>query len=104
MLNAWQIRGKKSFAGPGMYGYDAEAKVVNEADEEIFVHVNMYEMFRHYTVSKTSTYDFMTSDADAPDGIEYMEEYTKLADAKSSVYYKVFETLNKVITRMQKPI
>ena len=104
MLNVWQIRGKKSFAGPGMWGYDAEAKVVDENDEEIFVHVNAYDMFHTYTVSKTSVYDFMTSDAEPPEEVKNLEEYGNLKEAKASKYYKVFEALNKVITRMQKPI
>ena len=105
MLNVWEVRGKKSFAGPGTWGYDAEAKVVNEQDEEVFVHVNAYDMFRHYTVSKVSVYDFMTTDdVEAPEKVEYLEEYETVADAKGSLYWKVFELLNKVVTRMQKPV
>lgn len=55
-----EIRGKKSFAGPGVYGYDAEARVALEDGSELYVGVNEYDDFRHYTVSGKSVYDEMT--------------------------------------------
>ena len=96
----YEIRSKSSYAGPGMRGYDAEARVEDQYGNEVFVHVNEYDG-RHYTVSKTSIYDFMTGNAEDPNAI-FDEEYSKLSDAKDSAYYKVFDTLNKVITRMEK--
>ena len=96
-----EIRGKMSYAGPGMWGYDAEARVEDHKGENrVYVHVNDYEI-RHYTVSKTSIYDYMTGKAEEPHAV-FDEEYMKLSDAKESKYYKVFDTLTKVITRMEK--
>lgn len=96
----YEIRGKSSFAGPGMRGYDAEARVEDQYGNTVYVHVNDYDM-RHYTVSKTSIYDFMTGNAEDPEAV-FDEEYERLADAKKSAYGKVFETLTKVIARMEK--
>ena len=97
-----EIKAAKSFAGPGEWAIDAEATVFDtETGKELYVHVNDYDMFRHYTVSETSIYEFMTGDGDDP-GAVFTEEYGKFSDAKGSEYYKVFDTLNKVITRLAK--
>ena len=96
----YEIRAKSSYAGPGMRGYDAEARVEDQYGNAVYVHVNDYEI-RHYTVSKTSIYDYMTGKAEEPHAV-FDEEYMKLSDAKESKYYKVFDTLTKVITRMEK--
>ena len=96
----YEIRSKSSYAGPGMRGYDAEARVEDQYGNKVFVHVNEYDG-RHYTVSKKSIYDFMTGKAEDLKTV-FDEEYSKLSDAKGSAYYKVFDTLNKVITRLEK--
>lgn len=96
----YEIRSKSSYAGPGMRGYDAEARVEDQYGNAVYVHVNEYDG-RHYTVFKTSIYDFMTGKAEDPNAV-FEEEYSKLSDAKDSAYYKVFDTLNKVITRLEK--
>lgn len=97
----YEIRGKSSYAGPGMRGYDAEARVEDQYGNAVYVHVNDYES-RHYTVSKTSIYDYMTGKSEEDPNAVYDEEYEKLSDAKGSKFYKVFDTLNKVITRMER--
>ena len=101
VFGVYEIRGKKSLAEPGMYGYDAEARVEDQFGDGVFVHVNAYDMFRHYTVAKESIFDGMTGDGDMVE-TEFIEEYEKMTDAKNSMYAKVFDTLNKVITRMEK--
>lgn len=125
MTEVIEIRGKKSFAGPGAYGYDAEAKVVDNG-QELYVSINVYDDFRHYTVSKESVFEAMsgtieeTEDeplfAGDPDflekadkyleehkdikGPEYIEYYESAGDAKASKYWKAFETLQKVVLRL----
>lgn len=97
MSSVYSIQAKKTMAFPGVYGYDAEAMVAapNSADE-IFVHVNSYDGMRSYTVAASSMMD-----GDVPD---FIEEYSKLDDAKESKYYGVFKALNAAIRVMVKDI
>jgi len=97
------VRGTRTFAGPGMYACDAEATVRTSDGTEVYVHANAYDMFKHYTVSKTSIYDFLTGNGDDPNAV-FDEEYNRLADAKVSKYYKVIDMLAKVITRLERGI
>lgn len=126
-----EIRGKRTMAEPGVWAYDAEAVVSGNGEDTVYVHVNEYDMFKHYTVSKSSFFDSIESGTKMSDeecaafdeeiakiftdgienvdldggedaAVDFIEEYSKLADAKQSKYYKVFDTLNKVITRMAK--
>lgn len=124
MMDVLEIRGRKSFAGPGVYGYDAEAKVI-DGGMEVYVGINYYDDMRHYTVSKESVYDGMTGELAGDDGEEmfagdpnflekldrYVEkhpvkwpervaEYTSAKDAMGSKYGKVYDTLWKMISRM----
>ena len=96
----YEIRSKSSFAGPGMRGYDAEARVEDLYGNDVYVHVNDYES-RHYTVSKTSVYDFMTGKTDEDPNVVFDEEYDKLSDAKESKFFRVFNTLDNVIDLME---
>ena len=100
--HVYEVRSKASFAGPGVYGYDAEARVEDEYGGRVYVHVNDY-CGRHYTVTKKSMYDFMTgpSDADVP---EKEEEYESLKAAEASKYRKVFKMLSAVVSGMQADI
>lgn len=140
MKSITEIKGEKTFAGPGAWAYDAEAVVRDtETDSVMYVHVNEYDEFKCYAVSESSLMcDDLTgdgTDAKEPDYFlktqkeldelvekvkkegppacvdkdgkpayesPYIEEYHKLSEAKESAYYKVFETLNKVIARLQK--
>ena len=118
-MDVVSIVGKKSFAGPGVYGYDAEAEVVVD-DVTVYVVVNNYDGYTHFTVSEKSIFaeeeddgeDFEVPFIGDPDyeakaakftgesREEYIEYYTNADDAKLSKYRKVFATLGKVIDRM----
>ena len=96
MKSIYEITAKKTMAAPGMWGYDAEAKVTGpDVAEEIFVHVNMYEGFKNYVVSDKSLFGDDLCD-------EYIEQYEKLSEAKASAYYPVFKALNSVLSAMEK--
>lgn len=98
-----EIRGRRTFAGPGSWALTAEARVYDDAGNMWFVMINEYDMFRHYTVSAVSTYALMTGEDDeGPEDVEDVESYESLAETKSSQYAKVFDTLSKVITRLGK--
>lgn len=104
MKTIMEIKAKRSFACPGLYGYDAEATVYDsDTGKDVYVHVNSYDSMRNYTVSETSIYDFMTGDGEHPEA-EFSEEYERLSDAKKSEYGKVFDVLAKVVTRMESGI
>ena len=97
MKQITEVNAKRSFAGPGVYAFDAEATIWDsDTGDEVYVHVNLYDMFRHYTVGNAS---LMGDDIVET---EYSEEYERMSDAKGSEYYKVFDMLNKVLTRMEK--
>lgn len=123
MKKVYRIRAARTFAGPGSWAGDAEAMVVLDDDSEVFVHVNDYAGMQHYTVSKESIFDELTgSDDSEPTGEEndewikdmvagkdfevpetpdepskFIEEYSKLSEAKESEYYKVFQFLKKSV-------
>lgn len=122
MKTVVEVKAKRTMAGPGMDAFDAEAVVSEAGKDDVYVHVNEYDMFKHYTVSAKSLMDSeddgqeMTEeekeafhqkimqmisdcvvDSDVTDGSEYIEEYSKLADAKKSEYGEVFSALSKVI-------
>lgn len=122
MKTVVEVKAKRTMAGPGMDAFDAEAVVSEAGKADVYVHVNEYDMFKHYTVSVKSLMDSeddgqeMTEeekeafhqkimqmisdcvvDTDVTDGPEYIEEYSKLADAKKSEYGEVFSALSKVI-------
>lgn len=119
-MDVVSIVGKKSFAAPGVYGYDAEAEVVVD-DVTVYVVANNYDGYTHYTVSEKSIFAEEADDGEEleipfigdPDyekkaakflgestEEEYIEYYTNMTDAKGSKYKKVFETLKKVIDRI----
>lgn len=98
MKSVIEVNAEKSFAGPGEWAYDAEACVKAPEGDTVYVHVNMYDMFRHYVVSKVSMMEDIVDDS------EFIEQYERMSDAKESKYYKVFDALNKVITMMTKDI
>ena len=70
MKNIETINAARSFAGPGVYGYDAEAKVVDVTGGMVYVHVNVYDDFKHYTVSNESTFGAMTENGEIDDDFE----------------------------------
>lgn len=132
MKTVSEIRGMRTFAGPGVYGYDAEAAVRDEDGKTLYVYVNGYEGLRHYVVAEKSLYDEMTAipvvagNEDMPPLITdpeferkmtdwlgkwgeagedgYVEEYRRLSDARESAYYDVFLVLSRMIGLMEKGI
>lgn len=58
-ITVCEVRGKRTMAAPGVYGYDAEARVICPDGTELYVSVNKYDEFKHYTVGKSSAYDVM---------------------------------------------
>ena len=129
------IIGRREMAAPGVYAYDAEAVVSKAGCDDVYVHVNEYDMFEHYVVSEKSLMDTEEADHEMTDAekeeltkefshmledftncngtdagpesnirsvsSEYIEEYTKLSQTKESEYYKVFQTLQKVVNLME---
>ena len=104
MKSVVELKATRTFAGPGMYAYDADARVRDENDKELYVHVNAYDMFHVYTVSETSTYAFATNETDVDPEAEYLEYYENKTDAKQSAYWRVFDKLNGMITLIMKGI
>ena len=75
-----EVRGKRTFAGPGMWAFDAEARVVDRDETELYVSVNVYDAFKHYKVSRTSTFD--AECGGCPDDAEPDEEFEKWVAAQ----------------------
>ena len=119
------IVGRREMAAPGVYAYDAEAVVSKPDCADVYVHVNEYDMFKHYVVSEKSLMDADESDhemteaekeefsqeiarmirdcevdAEAVADTEYIEAYDSLAKSKDSEYYSVFTVLQKMVSLM----
>ena len=119
------IVGRREMAAPGVYAYDAEAVVSKPDCADVYVHVNEYDMFKHYVVSEKSLMDADESDhemteaekeefsqeiarmirdceadAEAVADTEYIETYDSLAKSKDSEYYSVFTVLQKMVSLM----
>ena len=97
-MNIYEIKAKKSFAGPGMWAWMAEARVEDENANERYVTVHFYDG-EIYTVSEKSVYDHFDDD-DGDMFNEFIEEYDNYRDARKSAYAKEFETLRKLIGKM----
>ena len=128
MKYIYEIRSKRDMAAPGVWGYEAEAKVAGpDSVEEIFVFATNYLSNSLYVVDSTSVMDEhnggeMTPEEEAEidemvrkvqagedlgevgSDSPYMEQYEKLSDAKASAYYPVFKALNDVLKAMEKEI
>jgi len=119
------IVGRREMAEPGVYAYDAEAVVSKPDCADVYVHVNEYDMFKHYVVSEKSLMGADESDhemteaekeafsqeiarmirdcevdAEAVADAEYIEAYDSLAKSKGSEYYSVFTVLQKMVSLM----
>lgn len=124
MKQVYNIRATRTLAGPGVYGYDAEATVRLEDQTEVYVHVNEYDDMTHYTVGKESIYDDMTgsaelTEADVDEILEwkdklmagevdaeatetkFIEEYSSMKDACTSAYKDVFMVLVGVLALIE---
>ena len=100
-MRIWGMKCKRQFAGPGEYAYIAEAKVVVQEPDELFVTVHDYAGMLEYTVSKESVYAFMIDDEGDPIE-EFEEEYTDRTEAKTSLYWDVFALLERNIKALKK--
>lgn len=77
------------------YPYNAEIKI-DDNGEFLFIHVYIHSD-SHYTVAKSSIFDFMTQKSDTNEEVEFIEEYQSLEEAKNSKYYTYFEIADKMI-------
>ena len=93
-----EIKAKRIFAGPGNTAFVAEARVKDMQRNEYFVTVQDYDG-TEYTVAKESVYAFLAEDNGEP-ASEFLEEYTKLKDAKTSSFANVFMTLKSVLNKL----
>ena len=100
-MRIWQIKCKRQFAGPGVYAYVAEAKVVVEEPDELFVTVHDYDGFLNYTVAKESIYAYLIDDEGGPVE-DLLENYEEKAAAKKSAFADVFALLEKNIAALKK--
>ena len=90
------IEARRIPAGPMDCGYVAEAEVVTEQMDRVYVTIQLYDG-EQCTVSKESVYAFLTDDSLEP-ASEFVEEYEKVSTAKSkSAYGEVFKKLDKVL-------
>ena len=100
--SVYEVRAKKTVAGPGLYGYDAEARVEDSAGERVFVHATVFSDVEEYTVAEKSAYEFMTGDGEPVE--DFLEEYGSEKEAGKSAYRKVFEMLADVIGGMKRGV
>lgn len=124
MKQVYNIKATRTLAGPGVYGYDAEATVRLEDQTEVFVHVNEYDDMTHYTVGKESIYDEMTGNAELTEAdvdeimawkdklmageveaevheTKFIEEYSSLKEASASEYKDVFMVLTGTLSLLK---
>lgn len=100
MMNITGIVAEREFAGPGVFGYEAEAKVYDpETDTTVYVHAGYYDGFRNYSVSK---YPAVGDDLDEEHIGDNLEEYECLDDTKQSKYHFAFKAISPLLTAMRK--
>ena len=100
-MKIWGIKCKQVFAGPGMYAFVAEAKVVVKEPDELFVMINEYDGFVNCTVAKQSQYAFFAEDGEEPDD-EFIEEYKSFKETSNSQFAAVFAILRRNISALKK--
>lgn len=94
------IRTKKTWAGPGSEAFDAEMKIWDaETDEYCYLHYNIWDG-EHFTVSKTSYFDYITGETEDEPEIDYIEEYDSLSDALTSAFIDGFILLRSTVNEM----
>ena len=134
MSSIYEIKAKKTMTAPGVWDYEAEAKVTGpDTAEEVFVYAATDGENKTFKVNGDSIMAALSEDA--PDGNDqdfdeavmkftrgelsqeeikkwgfdkavdgYDEEYDKLTAANDSKYYEVFKMLNSLLTAMEKEI
>ena len=93
------IRANKTIAGPGEFGFDAEAFILDENNREHYVYANIFDEYVTYALSKTSVYDYMVED-EGEEPSEYEEQYESLEDAYDSKYFDLFVMLDKILYQL----
>lgn len=72
-----ELKANRTYAGPGVYAFDAEAVVLDtETDQTVYVHVNLYDGFENYTVSESSLWDDVDDDDETGDVVELFDPNT----------------------------
>lgn len=134
MNSIYEIKAKKTMVTPGMWDYEAEAKVTGpDTAEEVFVYAATDGENKTFKVDSESIMAALSEDAsdgsdqDFDDAIMkftrgelsqeeikkwgfdkavdgYDEEYDKLSAAKDSKYYEVFKVLNGLLGAMEKEV
>lgn len=97
-MNIIRTRCKKTFAGPGMWAYDAEAKV-EDRGEILYIHQNFYGN-DHFTVAEESIFDYMTGETEEEVIADFIEEYENLDEAQESRYIEIFKMLDQMIREL----
>lgn len=92
------IKCREVMACAGSWADIAEAEVVNDAGEKVYVLVQEYDSME-YTVTKESLYSFLAEDGDEPNA-EFAEEYTSWKDAQASAYAEVFKMLRGLLKKL----
>ena len=134
MNSIYEITAKKTMAAPGVWDYEAEAKVTGpDTVEEVFVYAATDGANRTFKVDGESIMTALSEDASDGNGQDfdeaimkftrgelsdeeakkwgfdkavdgYEEEYDRLSAAKDSKYYEVFKPLNSILGAMAKEI
>jgi len=134
MNSIYEIKAKKTMTAPGVWDYEAEAKVTGpDTAEEVFVYAATDSTNKTFKVDGESIMAALSEDAsdgndqDFDDAIMkftrgelsqeeikewgfdkaadgYAEEYDKLSAAKDSKYYGVFKVLNGLLGAMSKEV
>lgn len=94
-MKIYGIKCREVMACAGSWAVIAEAAVEEDDGSETYVMIQEYDG-TEYTVSKESLYGYLAENGPEP-VIEFLEEYTKLKDAKTSRYADVFAKLMKVV-------
>ena len=99
MFEVLSIKVISDFAGPGLgSAYDAEAKVLKDYSEEVYVHVGDFTLL-HYMVTDSSSLGDSPEDTEDL-SFDIIEEYSSAEEAAGSDYYPVFNMLTGIIGQM----
>lgn len=95
-----ELKGQKVELGPGVHGYEAEAKVNCPDGKTVFVHGECYGDAFNLTVAEESIYGTF-ADGVSLDEIDCLERYNGIGYATKSQYYKAFIVLDQMLQLME---
>ena len=95
-----ELNGQKVEFGPGVHGFEAEAKVNCPDGKTVFVHGECYGDAFNLTVTEESIYGTF-ADGGSLDDIDCLEMYNGIGDTTGSKYYKVFTVLDQMLQLME---